>query len=123
MIGSRLFSLLSGTSAITSLVGTRIYPQVIPQGSAMPAVAYSVVDEVPENSLTGWSSGLSNARVQVDAYAPTYVSAQALADAIAGALATYQTSGLSVLLESKRDGYEDETSLHRVSLDFSMWVS
>lgn len=117
MIGATLYSLLSGNAGVAALVGTRIYPQVRPQADPLPALVYTVVDDIPAGSLAGWTSGLSNARVQIDAYAKGYIAAETLADAVRTALAT------STLPMSRRDGYEDETQLYRVSQDFSMWVS
>jgi hypothetical protein len=37
---SELFAALSGDSAITAIVGSRIYPVVIPLGVDLPAIAY-----------------------------------------------------------------------------------
>lgn len=123
MIGSSLFSVLSADAGVTALADTRIYPVVMPQGGKLPALVYTVVDDVPENSLAGWTSGLSNARVQIDCYAKGYIAAQTLADAVVGTLARRVSESLSSVLLSRRDDYEDETSLHRVSLDVSLWVS
>jgi uncharacterized protein DUF3168 len=123
MIGATLFSVLSQAPGVAALAETRIYPQIMPQGGKLPAIVYAVVLEVPENTLGGWTSGLSNARVQIDAYAKGYVAAQTLADAVSGALATKVSESLCAVLLSRRDDYEDETQLHRVSLYVSLWVS
>jgi hypothetical protein len=40
--GAYIYSKLSGTAGVTSLVSTRIYPMLIPQNASLPAVAYSV---------------------------------------------------------------------------------
>jgi len=41
-IGKYIYTLLSTTSAITDLVGTNIYPILLPQGAAYPAIVYMV---------------------------------------------------------------------------------
>lgn len=120
MIGADLFSILAGNAGVATLAGDRIFPGVMPQGSGLPAVVYTAVDDVPENTLEDFT--LSNARVQVDCYAKGYVAAQTLAKAIVDVLSGYRVGGMSLLLLAKRDGYEDETQYHRVSMDFSMWL-
>lgn len=40
--GAYIYSKLSGTAGVTALVSTRIYPVLIPQNAALPAIAYSV---------------------------------------------------------------------------------
>jgi hypothetical protein len=57
----------------------------------------------------------------VDCFAKKYVDAQALADAVAGALGSLTGSELASTLLLRSDQYEDETEVHRVSMDFSMW--
>ena len=41
-VGKYIFSVLSANSAVTALAGTRIYPVIIGEKSAFPAIAYSV---------------------------------------------------------------------------------
>lgn len=121
IVGEQVRTLLLADPAVVALVVGRIFPQVLPQGVVMPALRYTVVSDVPQTSLQGWTSGLRNARVQVDAFSRKYLEAQTLADAVVGALGSL-TGEVASLLESRRDGYEDETGLHRVSMDFSMWM-
>jgi hypothetical protein len=120
MIGVQLYALLSANAGVAALVGDRIFPQVMPQGGQLPALVYAVVDDVPENTLTGYT--LRGARVQIDCYGKAYIAAQGTADAVVSALAEIVTEGLAAVLLSRRDGYEDETTLHKVMLDFSLWI-
>lgn len=121
MIGADIFSLLRANSAVVALVGDRIYPLVRPQGSALPAIVFTVVDDLPVNSLGGATSGLVDALVQFDCYAKTYVSAHAVAKAVSDMLSK-RVADPAAVRQAKRDGYEDETELYRVSMDFSMWM-
>jgi hypothetical protein len=122
IVGEQVRALLVGNPAVAAMVVGRVFPAVLPQGVTLPAIRYAVVDDVPQNSLAGFTSGLRHARVQVDAYGKRYLDAQGLANAIAGAVGSLTGPGLTSLLLSRRDGYEDVTELHRVSMDFSMWV-
>jgi hypothetical protein len=117
--GETLRAVLIADAAVSALVNARIFPNVIPQDAVTPAVRYTVVDDVPWNTLDGTVSR-RRARVQIDAYAKKYLPAHALADAIVGAVGTITGPEVTALLLMRRDGYEDETELHRVSLDVSM---
>lgn len=113
---------LAADLPLAALVGTRIYPQVIKQGAATPAVVLTVVSEVPQNTFTGApGSLLLSARVQVDAYAATYREAHAVADAVDAVIGALSSPSLSAYRDNKQDLYDDETQQHRVSLDFSVW--
>lgn len=110
---------LVANPAVAALVVGRVFPNVIPQGAVMPAIRYMVVDDLPGNTLPG---GITRrrARLQVDAYAKKYLEAHALAGAIAGALGGIAGPAVTAIELARRDGYEDETGLHRVSMDYSM---
>lgn len=117
--GETLRAALVADAAVTALVIGRIFPGRVPQGVVMPAIRYLVVDDLPWNTLEGGYSRRA-ARVQVDAYAKKYLEAHALADAIVGAVGSITGPAVTAVLLARRDGYEDVTELHRVSMDFSM---
>lgn len=122
--GALVFARLIAAGGVTALVGaspSRIYPGLMPQAAATPACVYSVVSEQNQNSLAGWTSGLKNSRFQLDCYARTYAEADTLAAAVAAVLDSVATKTFSSLQVSRRDLYEDDTELHRVSLEFSIW--
>lgn len=51
-VGRYLYSKLSNTSAVTALVGTRIYPVFIPQNAAYPCIVYMVENAPLDPSKT-----------------------------------------------------------------------
>ena len=121
---------LLADAAVTSLVGNRIYSNVMLEGSALPAIVCTVVSDVPENSFTGVAATrLKNVRVQVDCYARpapsgvagAYITVHQLAEAVDAVLAGLQLPELSGLLEVTRDLFDNETGYHRVSMDFTFW--
>ena len=85
---------LLATSAVTALVGTRIYQLVLPEHPTLPAIRVQLVDE-PENYHLRGNDRLTFARVQVDSYArkvsggDPYLSAVTIADAVNAALTVY----------------------------------
>jgi len=125
MIGQSVYSLLSGASAVTDIVGTRIFPLVSQAPSHPPYVVYSVVGGEAWNSMGG-QSGLAQSRVQIDAYAVTYAGAQALAASVRGALDGFRgvSGGVRVGGVSRQsapvDFYEEDVDprLFRVSQDY-----
>jgi len=66
-VGDALRTKLLTYSAVSSLVGTRIYPDVLLQGCAFPAVVYSQISTEREHELSDVTR-LSHARIQIDCY-------------------------------------------------------
>ena len=92
-IGAAARTKLIGTVAVAAIVGTRIYPDHLPQGATLPAAVYHVVSGTDEVDLAGMS-GVAHARVQIDSYATTRAAANALSTAIRDALAATHNRGL-----------------------------
>jgi hypothetical protein len=113
-----IFSTLTGASAVSAIVGTRVYPLVLPQKAALPAISYLRVSGAQELSLSG-HSGLESPRIQIDCWATTYAQAKALSAAVQAAMLA--SSAFKVGSVSDRDLFEDETNVFRVSIDFSVW--
>jgi hypothetical protein len=113
---------LVAAGSVTVLVGTRVYPLAAPQGTGSPYVILTTVSDVPENAFQADEDPLRNARVQVDCYHPTYIDAHAVATAVAGVLGALSRPDLCALRLNKRDLYDDEQQLHRVSMDFAVWA-
>lgn len=110
---------LVASAAVTALVATRIYPNKAEQGCARPYLVMTVPSDVPLNTVDGAAATrLHNARVQVDAYAVTYLVARQVAAAVVAVVADLARHDLAGYLNAKRDLYDDEAQLHRVSMDF-----
>lgn len=84
-IGIALRSKLTGTTAVATILGTRIYPDKPPQAATLPFAIYYGVSGTDEPGLSGLL-GRAEQRIQVDAYASTRPAANALALAIRDAL-------------------------------------
>lgn len=81
MIVETVRDLLLADSAIAALVGDRIYPVELPDGTTFPAVVVSKATGLGDYTLDG-DSGLEDSRVQIDSYAVTYEAAIELKTAI-----------------------------------------
>jgi hypothetical protein len=84
-IGAACRSKLVGTATVAAILGTRIYPDQLPQSTTLPAAVYYGISGVDEPKLTGLA-GFAQERIQIDAYASTRLAANALALAIRDAL-------------------------------------
>lgn len=93
-----LVTFLKSKTAITALVGNRIFPNVIPQwtketrdrfGEPYPALRY--VSEISERHRhLGGRGTLREAEVQIDCYSTSYVQVKLLAKAVGDALDTFR---------------------------------
>jgi len=110
---------LVASPEVSALVGTRIYPSVAPQGVARPFVVLTLASALPNHTHDGVPSELlEEARVQVDSYGEEYVATHAVATAVDDVLGALSGPIMSATRDSMRDGYEDATSLYRVSADY-----
>jgi hypothetical protein len=116
---SKLYSVLSGSTTLTALVSSNIYPEHRTQADALPAVVYARASGLRVNSLSGYS-GLENASVDVTCYALTVDSRRSVGDAVIGAM-TSATSMQVVLNDSPSDYYDDEVQVYERNMTFSVW--
>lgn len=84
-IASTVRTILVNDATVSALVSTRIYSDILPQGATLPAVTYTVVTAVPNETLTAISN-ISTARIQVDCHDDTRADANTLADGVRLAL-------------------------------------
>ena len=118
-----LYSLLTNESDVTDLTGLRIYPNLLPQGCAMPAITYQRISGHREHCLGG-PSGRARPRFQIDCWAADYDGAKDLAnkvrlclDGFKGDINTESDVG-GITLEADRDIWEDDINVYRISMDF-----
>jgi hypothetical protein len=104
-------------TALSSVVGGRVFPNIAPGNVQKPYVVYARVSSAPENTLAN-GSPIDNTRLQVDCFDVTYAGAALLADAVKAAL---DASAITHLLLMEQDQFEPDALLHRVILDFSLW--
>lgn len=68
-------------TAITDLIGQRMYTDALPQSATIPAVAMSTVSETYEHALEGLAGPVAT-RIQFECYATTRLVSLSIADAI-----------------------------------------
>lgn len=125
-----VYAILVEDAAVGALVGTRVYPQRIPQDVELPAVAYSRIStrRAQRHGGTGEGRRLARARVQVNCEAGSYGQAKALASAVVGALDGVQTTVAGVWVqgswaEGEGDEYGETDGIYGVRQDFMIWYA
>lgn len=128
-VRSWLYSRLSSFSGLSTLVSTRIYPDVLPENPVLPAVVYrriSAAEVAQTHEAT--PAGLARPRFQIDCWATTSTGAEAVGEQVRLALEGYQNKSADpridgVLLADRRGLRDPNNNLYRDSLDFFIWHS
>lgn len=121
---SELRSFLLADATISSLVGTRIYPSVLPAGAALPAVVYFRVGGRTEHKpLKAQTVRTRNFTIQVQAIATKYDEADALEEAIFARLNETSSTIAPRPLGETQDLYDEQTRQYITTSDYSIWYT
>jgi len=116
---------LMADSDVTDLIGTRLFPLVVPQDASLPASAYQIIDDQQEHTHSG-PSGLKFARLQFTHHASTYSEVYDVKAAVEASI-DGKRRGLgsvnvqSVESQSARDGWSETHEAPVVRQDFLIW--
>lgn len=108
---------LAGHAALTTLVGTAIAQGAVPSGAALPLVVFSVRTDT-DYGLDGTNLG-DRADIECQCWAKQSDSAQAVAAAVRGAIATVPNNAI---VTSERDSYDSELDAHSSILNV-VWMA
>ncbi|WP_085025290.1 tail completion protein gp17 [Ensifer aridi] len=126
-----LTALLLGDARVKQLAGSKVHWVRAPQGSTPAYAVLQVVSSNTDYHAQG-ASGLESARVQIDAYAESFLASKRLSDAILAVLSGYRGTFSGVRLQAgfvdgRRDfpasSSGDVTPLFRRSADIIIWHS
>lgn len=106
-----IYAALTASSALASIVGTKIYPDAIPEDKSPPAVVYQRANTAPVTTINGITLA-EEVRFSITAWSKTRAQADSAADAIAAALvaADHQAADRSA-------GTDSETGLFATTID------
>lgn len=105
-------------AALSPVVQT--FPVVAPQGTVGPYLRYLGVAGVDEPSYDADGMGATSGRVQVDAFATDYGSAERLSKQARAALYAHPDLTVGEITDNP-DDFEVDTKLFRVSFDANVW--
>lgn len=108
-------------SAVSALVGSRVYYVKAPQDAVRPYVVYTLISGVPANHLEG-TPGMENYRVQIDAYTDEASGAGAARALLKACRDELEWGNRAHCVSENFIDFEPDTRLFRASADFSLWL-
>lgn len=123
MIGKLIYNRLSTDGAILAYVGTKIYPDIVPQNVQYPFVVYTIVNSLPVDFKDG-QSNLEEITMQIDVYTQSYDDTQDLSNLIRNRLDRFVGIVEDVEVQSIKymsatsQVFNAELSVYWTSIDF-----
>ena len=123
MIGKLIYNRLSTDGDILAYVGTKIYPDIVPQNVQYPFVVYTIVNSLPVDFKDG-QSNLEEITLQVDVYTQNYDDTQELSNLIRNRLDRFvgTVEGVEVqsikYMSATSQVFNAELSVYWMSIDF-----
>lgn len=123
MIGKLIYNRLSTEGAILAYVGTKIYPDIVPQNVQYPFVVYTIVNSLPVDFKDG-QSNLEEITMQIDVYTQSYDDTQDLSNLIRNRLDRFVGIVEDVEVQSIKymsatsQVFNAELSVYWMSIDF-----
>lgn len=114
---STLYGILSAAAGVTALVGTRIYPDLIPEEKATPYIGYERVSTEPAATLEGTILA-EKIGITIACWADTRIAAEQLADAVRTAMI-----GSGWRAESRGAEIDESTGRLAATLQYSITLS
>jgi hypothetical protein len=119
-------SYLQNNSSISAIVGSRIYPQRLPQNVTYPAISFNQVSATRAFSLSG-ATGRSRRRITINCWATSEAGADAIATAVRRAISGWSGGWMrdsfvgSILLDNEYDFFEEDAGtvgVYRIAQDY-----
>lgn len=117
--------LTAGTTALTALISTRVYRDLVPQNPTYPCIAYRKLSRTGIDNLDAPGS-LARTTIEVACFASDAGTAETVAEAVRANMNGWRSSTGTVDVQDSRllselDLYDEGTQTHQVSLDFEVW--
>lgn len=120
MIGPIIYTALSADNAVKSYTGTRIYPVIIPQEIQGDAIAYALINNLPDETKSG-ASTLDTYTFEVYCISAVYANADGMSTAVHNALENYSANGIqSIRYQTERDDFDQVTNRFLRIIQFKM---
>ena len=125
VLESALFTYLSADPGVSALVGTRIYPVRLPEGTVLPAIAWQRISATRLYTHDSFEDtrAFVNARVQFSCWSNVPIEAIQVGEAVLLALSGYNGDMAGVLIgqssaDLELDDYQSDVKLYRRLVDF-----
>ena len=110
---------LKAHAGLTALISGRVYPVIIPQNKALPALAYMKVSNYDMETMDCSDSSTTHSRLQIDVIAVKYSEVKAVAKQVR--LAMQSSTEFQAVKITDRDLASDNPDVFRVLLEFNVW--
>jgi Protein of unknown function (DUF3168) len=104
-------------SVIAPALPNKVFKALAPMQTREPYVIYAMVTAVPQNTLCGYMQA-DEVHYRIDSYATTEAEAAAIMERIKRYL---RAAADPPLVWSEQELYEQDTRIHRRSIDVSTW--
>lgn len=119
MIEQVLFTVLSTTTGIHSLCGTRVYPVTLPEKVTLPAIDYSFIGG--SSSGTQDTFGNQRYRVEINCWGDTYGDAATLRHAVISGLDQYRGDNIFIVFIHRVDFFDYDAFSYRATAEFYIY--
>jgi hypothetical protein len=122
-IETTLVTLITGTAGVSALIGTRMYPRLMPDNATLPCVVYDEMNTRTEVRADG-DTGLRVGRYKLHYWDRSYGGIKAGKAALLAAINGYQSGAVDrIEVTDMRDDYEPETMWYRQLVEFEIYYS
>jgi hypothetical protein len=122
LIEQRVYDLLKNDSSVAGLVGTRIYPVVIPEQTTYPCISFQTISDRGITTLNNDLPTLNFKRIQINIWSETYGNCKILEERIKTIVYTQNSNADTIngKVETIRDTNDKELKIFSTSLDILM---
>lgn len=120
-IESDLFAAITNSANVAALIGTRMYPLMVPDDAQLPAISYQEIDGIGERTLSGHFIATER-RYQLTLVATSYDMIVQLKAAVAGVDSGASGGYTRLFIDEGSDGYEFDTKLYTKILEAQVGV-
>mgnify|MGYP002639966762 CR=1 FL=1 len=126
MISGAIYSILSGNAAVAAIVGTKIYPEIAPQGDAMPFIVYQIQSALPETTKDS-TSKLDTYQINIICFGNDYDVLFTLEAAVRTAIDRYKGTVSSTNIDQANfkgmnSGYDETANVFINESEYSIRV-
>lgn len=128
MIEETLFGILANDPAINAIIAARVYPNIMPQKEAVPAITYQQISGELDYDADAQDL-LKHPLFEITCWAGSYMQAKQIAMAVIAKLSGYKSDEQNIqaiFLKDEKDIYEkkdgnDLIARHGRKLIFEIW--
>ena len=118
-----IHDILKDDAAVAAVIGTRIYPLIIPQWTLFPCITYQRITDTPTNDKDGVSR-LDVIKIDIDMWGDKYSTLKDLKTKVRTALDNFDGTKtgftINVIFEAEQDLFEMEADSYHINQSYSI---